>query len=230
MQDETYTFIQTVRDRKAVAHSARYKKNGSKSRKCTLPSDYLTPAEKRRRNSAVQAYTMNEPHTKKELNTWPEDLQREYIKGIIDQFHPSNKDLGLMLGTAETTTCMYVRKLGLKNPIRPTPGERENFIRFRKATKDQSSQLDDGIVVTNEKDLRELLEVKPWEQVLEKARERDRLAEEGIKATVLTYDTISLSFTGTADDLIRVIQTGPIHLTTGHTYTFTISAVRKEAD
>lgn len=211
MEDETYTFIQTVRDRKATAHSARYKKNGSKSRKCTLPSDYLTPAEKRRRNSAVQTYTMNVPHTKKELNAWPEDMQHEYIKSIIDRFNPSNRALGEMLGCGETTACMYVHKLGLSNKMKPTRDQQLLFGRFRKFIIEP-----DHVSVEPEPDTTVVM-LSP--QIVQAAAPVN---------PPLTYDTISLTFTGTADDLIRVIQTGPIHLAGADTYTFTISAVRKE--
>lgn len=214
MQDETYTFIQTVRDRKATAHSARYKKNGSRSRKCTLPSDYLTPAEKRRRNSAVQTYTMNEPHTKRELNTWPEDMQREYIKGIIDCYHPSNKDLGLMLGTSETTACTYIHKLGLSNRIKPTLGQQIDFHTFCNPEPEHTPEP----------------ETKPEPDTTVVMLAPPIVQPSAPTPAPLTYDTISLTFTGTADDLIRVIQTGPIHLAGADTYTFTISAVRKEAD
>ena len=220
MQDETYLFHQTTRERKSLARSARYKRSGAKSHKVTLPSDYLTPAEKRRRNSTVQTYTMNVPHTKKELNKWPEDMQREYIKGIIDKYNPSNKDLGIMLGIAETTACTYVHKLGLRNTMKPTFNQQQSFLAFRNPMPEPDPiPAEEPAPVPAE---------EPETTVV-------MLAPPIVKSVAptpapLTYDTISLSFTGTADDLIRVIQTGPIHLAGSDTYTFTISAVRKEAD
>ncbi len=209
MQDETYTFIQTVRDRKTVAHSARYRKVGSKSRKCTLPSDYLTAAEKKRRNSAVQTYTMNTPHTKKELDSWPVDLRTKYIANLIERYCPANKDLGEMLGVSETTACTYLRKLGLRNPIRPTRAQQLAFLRFCEPMPEP-----EPIPVP-------AVEPEPDTTVVMLAPPIHK------PAAPVTYDNIALTFTGTADDLIRVIQTGPIHLAGADTYTFTINAVRK---
>ena len=225
MKDETYTFIQTVRDRKATAHSARHKKNGSRSRKCTLPSDYLTPAEKKRRNSAVRTYTMNFPHTKKELNKWPEDMQREYIKGIIDCYHPSNKDLGRMLGTGETTACTYVHKLGLSNKMKPTFEQQQAFFQFSIIGGDDLSNDERAELVR-----KTIPDLSPEPDTTVVMLAPPIVQPSAPTPAPLTYDNISLTFTGTADDLIRVIQTGPIHLAGADTYTFTISAVRKEAD
>ena len=173
----------------------------------------------------MQTYAMNAPHTKKELNAWPEDMQREYIKSIIDQYNPSNKDLGKMLGISETTACVYVHKLGLRNAIKPTFEQQQAFFQFSVVGGDDLSNDERAELV--KKTIPDRLPEPDTTVVM--------LAPPIVKSTAptpapLTYDTISLSFTGTADDLIRVIQTGPIHLAGSDTYTFTISAVRKGAD
>lgn len=48
MNDYQYTFVQDSREKKNIAHSAAKKVNGSKSKKCTLPGDYLTTAQKKK--------------------------------------------------------------------------------------------------------------------------------------------------------------------------------------
>ena len=104
MDDTTYTLMQTNRDRKILSRNAKYKRNGSKSRKVTLPSDHLTPAQKRRLNGTVQTYDMNKPHTKGELILWPLDLRKEYMQKLLDTYIPSNEELGTMLGYKMTSS------------------------------------------------------------------------------------------------------------------------------
>ena len=45
-----------VLQKKRIARGAYHRKNGSKSKRCTLPSDYLTAAEKRKLNGEVMDY------------------------------------------------------------------------------------------------------------------------------------------------------------------------------
>ena len=47
MHDFDYDAMQ----KKRIARGASHMKRGSKSKKCTLPSDYLTAAQKRRLNA-----------------------------------------------------------------------------------------------------------------------------------------------------------------------------------
>lgn len=41
MTDAKYLFVSDSREKKSVARSAVHRKGGSKSKKCTLPSDYI---------------------------------------------------------------------------------------------------------------------------------------------------------------------------------------------
>ena len=52
MHDFDYDAMQ----KKRIARGASHMKRGSKSKKCTLPSDYLTAAQKRRLNGPVSTY------------------------------------------------------------------------------------------------------------------------------------------------------------------------------
>ena len=50
MTNEAYTMVETIKERKSMLSGARHKKGGSKSKKCTLPSDTLT----KRENESIQ--------------------------------------------------------------------------------------------------------------------------------------------------------------------------------
>lgn len=207
MKDETYTFIQTVKDRKSTARGARYKKNGSKSRKCTLPSDYLTPKQIKERNSPMSTYTMNKPHTKAELRAWPRDLQIEYMAGILDKYHPTNADLGLMLGVHPHNACTYINRLGLSNQKRATESQAREFSAFLAA---DSTPTPDPAPAPD-----------PAPETAQ-----DEPAATIIRDTTV-YTSLSLTFTGTVQDLLRTIITGPLSVTTSGTYTFTVTAERQ---
>lgn len=48
MTDAEYLFRRDSADKKATARSANKRVSGAKSKKCTLPSDYLTAAQKKK--------------------------------------------------------------------------------------------------------------------------------------------------------------------------------------
>lgn len=206
MDDATYTFVQTSRERKNLSRSARHRVSGAKSRKCTLPSDALTAAQRRRLNSEVKTYTLNEQHTLKELRTWPVEYQREYISKILRDMNPLTKELAELLGASSAHTSYYLGTLGLSNAA-------------RKRTKTPEQQRAWDALMGNTE-----------EPVI--VEEPPQPAQESVSAPTprspITYDSMSLTFTGTAQDLIGVLTTGPVHLTGADTYTFTITVIRKE--
>ena len=75
MHDFDYDAMQ----KKRIARGASHMKCGSKSKKCTLPSDYLTAAQKRRLNGPVSTYKLDEPMNWESFKAMPEDLQKKYI-------------------------------------------------------------------------------------------------------------------------------------------------------
>ena len=62
MTDEEYIFRQTERERKRDGRGAFNRVCGSKSKKCSLPSDHMTRKEIIAMSGEVQTYTLNEAH------------------------------------------------------------------------------------------------------------------------------------------------------------------------
>lgn len=73
--------------KKRIANGAKHKRGGSKSKKCSLPSDNLTPAQMRALNGEVKAYNLNEPMSWEAFKAMPHDLQLAYIKGLHSRFN-----------------------------------------------------------------------------------------------------------------------------------------------
>ena len=101
-------FDQDVREKKSLARSARYRKKGSKSRKCPLPSDNLTNKQLQEMNGEIMTYRMNEPMSWKEFKSIPKHIQIEYVNNLIHKFNVDMKNLAKMFEISTTTVRNYL--------------------------------------------------------------------------------------------------------------------------
>ena len=113
MNDFDYDALQ----KKRIAAGDRHRKRGSKSRKCSLPQDHMTPAQLRRMNGPVKTYNLNQPMRWTEFITMPEDLQKQYLTGLIATYSATNRMLGAMMGVTGATVYQRQKYLGIP-PVR----------------------------------------------------------------------------------------------------------------
>ena len=109
MHDFDYDAMQ----KKRIARGASHMKRGSKSKKCTLPSDYLTDAQKRRLNGPVSTYKLDEPMSWESFKAMPEDLQKKYILNLQETYQANNDMLGQMFGVTGVSVCKMRHALGI---------------------------------------------------------------------------------------------------------------------
>lgn len=109
MHDFDYDAMQ----KKRIARGAAHMKRGSKSKKCTLLSDYLTAAQKRRLNGPVSTYKLDEPMNWESFKAMPEDLQKEYILNLQETYQANNDMLGKMFGVTGASVCKMRHALGI---------------------------------------------------------------------------------------------------------------------
>ena len=109
-------FDYEVMQKKRIARGASRMKRGSKSNKCTLPSDYLTAAPKRSLNGPVSTYKLDEPMSWESFKAMPEDLQKQYILNLQNTYQANDKMIGKLFGKSDVTVGEYRKKLGI-NPI-----------------------------------------------------------------------------------------------------------------
>lgn len=131
MTDERFVFIEDVRDRKNVAHSACHKKNGSTSKKCTLPSDNMTAKERKEMCGEVSSIKLNEPVTWAEMEerSLPQTLRRDYIKNLVSKYAASAEDLKGVLKVDDLESI--IGPLGLECPPVHTEKTQSQKLLFR---------------------------------------------------------------------------------------------------
>jgi len=108
-------YYSEIRDKKRAGVGDFKKKRGSKSRKCTLPSDNMTKKELNKMNGEVKTYNMKKRYSYKELKTFPEDIQKEYLKNLMTTYNANNKMLGESLGVSQSIVSFYLKQFRL-NP------------------------------------------------------------------------------------------------------------------
>ena len=213
MDDAKYTLQQTNRERKTIARNAKYKRNGSKSRKCTLPSDNLTPAQMKRRNGPMKTYDLLKPHTAQELREWPADLRHVYMDELLKKYNPSNEDLGSMLEFfgASTVSRFLTNECGIR---RARGGRKTHTDEQVSAWKRFISGEEPVLTLAPDEPMVVIPEEKPVVYQPERSP--------------LIFDNISFKLTGTVADLLIAFNGGYLSPCNTTTYEFTVTAVRKE--
>ena len=102
-----------VMTKKRIARGAAARKCGSKSRRCTLPSDYLTDAQKKARNGKMSTYNLSKPMTYEQFKLMPRDLQREYLLKLRNDMHASARVIAQMFGCSDETVRVAIHNLGI---------------------------------------------------------------------------------------------------------------------
>lgn len=126
-----------VRDRKSLARAAKYKKNGSKSKRCTLPSDRLTDAQLRKRNGGLNVYQIGKPVSWKEFKKYPLEIQKEYLSHFAEKHKCNVAMLAKMMGCKKETLQAHTHRKGLSGIVvkQPTAEAQMAFYRWLESQK-----------------------------------------------------------------------------------------------
>lgn len=89
LSDEEYIYRQDIKEKKAAGRGIYHKKNGSKSKKCSLPSDYMTRKEKMAMNGEVMSYNPNKFYSYAEFKQLPMEYQIKYINSLLTRYNCS---------------------------------------------------------------------------------------------------------------------------------------------
>lgn len=115
-------FKDDVREKKMIANQARYRKRGSRSKKCTLSTDRMTHKQWLERCGETVTYNFNKPIAWQEFCKLPIHIQKEYLLNLIQQYSTTASDLAKMFGITPQTVTKHCSadEIG----IRFTPGKR----------------------------------------------------------------------------------------------------------
>ena len=109
MNDFDYDALQ----KKRIAAGARHMKRGSRSKRCSLPSDNLTPAQLKRRNGPVSTYKLDAPMRWDDFKAMPVDLQKQYLTNLVETYGATNEMLGDMFYVHPTHVGSVKKALGV---------------------------------------------------------------------------------------------------------------------
>ena len=107
-----------IMEKKRIAQGARARKCGSKSRKCTLPSDYLTAAQKKGLNGKVSTYNLSGPMTYSKFRVMPDDLQKEYLLKLRNEMGATLTAMGKVMQCSPETVRQALMRHGIPNNIK----------------------------------------------------------------------------------------------------------------
>lgn len=99
--------------KKRIARGAAHRKRGSKSTRCALPSDNMTPAQWKRRNGTVNTYKLNAPMAWSTFKRMPKDLQTDYILNMRERYGANDQMLADMFEVHFSSVCNKRKKLGI---------------------------------------------------------------------------------------------------------------------
>lgn len=103
MNDFDYDAMQ----KKNIARSAYHKKG--RKRGCTMPSDYMTDAQKKKMNGECITFNIHEPHTWVEFKSASRQIKVEYINWLAREYNTTLQMLGDMFGVSHVTVYKYLK-------------------------------------------------------------------------------------------------------------------------
>ena len=110
MNDVEFILKEDIKEKKRTGSGYRYKKNGSKSKKCSLPSDHLSKKEIEKMNGECKVYNLNKPMNYSNFCAMPVDLRIKYLEMLRDKFGANQTEISKMMGVADTTLASHRAK------------------------------------------------------------------------------------------------------------------------
>lgn len=98
MNDVEFILKEDIKEKKQAGRGYYHKKNGSKSKKCRLPSDSLSKKEIEKMNGECKVYNLNKPMSYSNFCAMPVDLQIKYLEMLRDKFGANQTEISFMMG------------------------------------------------------------------------------------------------------------------------------------
>lgn len=194
-------FCWDVKQKKSVAASAKHRVNGARSTRVTMPSDLLTPAQRRELNGEVKSVNLNKPITWEELKALPPSMAKEYVETLHKVHKATGNGAARMLGIYPHKYNEFVRQIGADisqhKGGRQTREDAETFARFCGHIPSEETAADSEPPAPEET---EVYTPPAPVQELHKAA----------PAQLMTPDRLSITVTGDLDQLAAYIKLLPM--------------------
>lgn len=105
--------------RKRIAQQAKYRKCGSKSKKCSMSTDHMTQKQWKERNGKVVTVNLNQPITWDDFKALTASMQEEYLKHMMENYGANATSFAAMFGVQPLTIRRHIQmnKLNIKFPV-----------------------------------------------------------------------------------------------------------------
>lgn len=127
-------FYEDLRERRSVGRGGYHQKNGSKSRKCSLPSDHLTEGAWKKMNGPVTTVNMGAPMEWAAFKNLSNELRGQYVKMLVDKFNATKVGISEAFGVHFTTLTKELTGCEVTKLFRPgkkmKAAEREALLNF----------------------------------------------------------------------------------------------------
>ena len=117
MNDVEFILKEDIKEKKQAGRGYYHKKNGSKSKKCHLPSDSLSKKEIEKMNGECKVYNFNKPMSYSNFCAMPVDLQIKYLETLRVKFGANQTEISKMMGVADTTLASHRAKFLDSKPV-----------------------------------------------------------------------------------------------------------------
>ena len=106
-------------ERKRLARQARYRKCGSKSRKCPMSTDHMTQKQWKERCGAVVSISIGKPVSWDNFKEMSKSTQEEYLKDLMSTYGANATSLAAMFGIRPLTVRRYIvsKELDITFPV-----------------------------------------------------------------------------------------------------------------
>lgn len=105
MNDFDYDCLQ----KKRIAHQAKYRKRGSKSKRCSMSTDYMTTKQWKERNGKVVSVNFDKPTSWANFKELSRGAQEEYLHYLATVYGANATNLAEMFDTSVTTIRRYIQ-------------------------------------------------------------------------------------------------------------------------
>ena len=111
--DEEYELRQDCREKKSVAASAFKQRTHCGKGGCTLPHEFKTKKELKAMNGEIKNFNLNKPMYWDTFKSMPDDLKKEYITGLRENFDVPDMKIAEMFGVIPNTVSRFFKCYGL---------------------------------------------------------------------------------------------------------------------